>query len=684
AFIVSHFHCDPVWTNTQSGEILRSLAIVNQQLEYAAKEPRFKFILSEIDYLKPYWDLLPSKRGEIKKLEKDGRIEFTGGYSEPDEAEVGGEALLRNMLYGKILKEAYFDTNVMTDAQHDVFGHAVQMPQLLKGTGHSYAQFSRGNLTDLPTEFLWLSPDGSSILTKQIGYGGSASDASFLARDPKQYGLTSNSMFMSGGDFQEPDRTIGNRLKKSKTFDVVSGTHIDFFKAVEKELSEKGETAPMISRDHTPLLVGCYTSRIDTKFANRNLENLLADAEKFSTIDSMKTGAPYPWAELDFAWRQLLYGQHHDGLTGSDNENVNLDLLGSWRQATIVAKRKRDGALVHIASNIDTSSAAGNNVAAAPIVIFNSMNWKRTGIVEVTLKLQNPAKAFSIVDPEGKSAEFQMADSIVNLPISSAKLLLLAKDVPSMGYKVYRVVKADKFAKGVIPAFENGTSFENDLYKLEIDPGKGGGLKSIYSKKLKREFINAEVGVGNEIYAIKENGEKVESPWSLHTTGQFWRTGDYPAGSVKIERGAIRTRIIITNSPHKANVKILDGGDKLVDTRMEEVLPEIVQEIDLIKSSPRIEFSTRLIGYKAENFLFKAGFPAAIDNAAPLFEERFATVGRERNTERFLFYDFWREPGLKLGREYPTNNWAGLSPTTSFDFTNEAGAAMEQYPLYLG
>ena len=77
AFIVSHFHHDPVWTNTQAGETLRSFAIVRQDLEFAEIEPRFKFILSEVDYLKPYWDAWPRDRARILKLAREGRVEFT-------------------------------------------------------------------------------------------------------------------------------------------------------------------------------------------------------------------------------------------------------------------------------------------------------------------------------------------------------------------------------------------------------------------------------------------------------------------------------------------------------------------------------------------------------------------------------------------------------------------------------
>lgn len=684
AFIISHFHCDPVWTNTQAGEILRSFSIVHQQLEYAEQEPRFKFILSEIDYLKAYWDAYPQARARILKLAKEGRIEFTGGYCEPDEAEVSGEGLIRNFAYGKIFKESFFGTTVLTAAQHDVFGHTVDLPQILIGTGHRYAQFSRGNMTDMPMEFYWLSPDGSKILTKQIGYGGSASDASFMAGDSSFYGLTRNGMFMSGGDFAEPDRSIGFRLKNTKSYEILSGTHIDFFRSLEKDLDDKGIVAPEISRDHTPLLVGCYTSRIDTKWANRRGENLLAEAEVFSTFNSLLTGAPYPWLELDKAWRLLMFGQHHDALPGTSQENVNLDLLAGYHEAATLAQTALDRSLDGIAENIDTRSAAPKSGAPIPLVVFNSLNWDRTDPSELTVEFPKPVNAFEVVDGKGQQALFQLKSSAEKPPFSSARILVAPPVVPQTGYLVLYVVAADSFPEGAVPTKTKGTVLENGLYRIEVDPARGGGIKSLYSKKPNREFIDSSVGLGNEIFSIKENGQKVESPWSLHTTGQFWRTGDYPATEISIESGAVCSRMIVRNAPHTEKAKIYDSSDKLIDTVDEQVLPELVQEIVIYNNNPRIDFATNMNGYNAKDILFKVGFPAALPGTTPVFEERFSAVTREANTENFLFYDFWREPGIKRGREYPAYNWIDLSAAASFTFKDEAGNTVSQYPLYLG
>ena len=72
--MVPHFHYDPVWWNTQAGytsswdELVwaqerretfqhTGLALVEGHLQRARVDPAYKFVLAEVDYLKPFWDL---------------------------------------------------------------------------------------------------------------------------------------------------------------------------------------------------------------------------------------------------------------------------------------------------------------------------------------------------------------------------------------------------------------------------------------------------------------------------------------------------------------------------------------------------------------------------------------------------------------------------------------------------
>ena len=81
-----------------------------------------------------------------------------------------------------------------------------------------------------------------------------------------------------------------------------------------------------------PIYTGKDVSFIDTKQAQRIAENTLLGAEKFATMAACSAPASRREA-IDKAWRQLLFGAHHDGITGSESDQVYLDLLGGWREA---------------------------------------------------------------------------------------------------------------------------------------------------------------------------------------------------------------------------------------------------------------------------------------------------------------------------------------------------------------
>jgi alpha-mannosidase len=96
-FMVSHFHYDPVWWNTQAGYAStwddlptaaqeRRMAgqepafhLVRAHLETALKDADYKFVLAELDYLRPYWDACPQDRAALRELIADGRVELVGG-----------------------------------------------------------------------------------------------------------------------------------------------------------------------------------------------------------------------------------------------------------------------------------------------------------------------------------------------------------------------------------------------------------------------------------------------------------------------------------------------------------------------------------------------------------------------------------------------------------------------------
>ena len=59
----------------------------------------------------------------------------------------------------------------------------------------------------------------------------------------------------------------------------------------------------------------------------------MLDAERLGDRSPGWPGRRYPEASLDKAWRQLAFGAHHDAITGTEADQVYLDLLTGWREA---------------------------------------------------------------------------------------------------------------------------------------------------------------------------------------------------------------------------------------------------------------------------------------------------------------------------------------------------------------
>ena len=86
--MVCHFHYDPVWWNTQGEFTQTQLAVpgedgalpdvrsafelVRLHLAAARDDPDYKFVLAEVDYLKPYFDVHPEDRAQLRELLKAG------------------------------------------------------------------------------------------------------------------------------------------------------------------------------------------------------------------------------------------------------------------------------------------------------------------------------------------------------------------------------------------------------------------------------------------------------------------------------------------------------------------------------------------------------------------------------------------------------------------------------------
>ena len=143
--LCNHFHCDPIFTCPQSVHIAESVELARQFVDVVAEDPEFTCILSEIDYLQGWWNTYPESRTDFLRFLRENRIETSGSYSEPNENSVGGEALLRNIVYGQWWLVDCLGGCGNVYMPFDVFGHVRQLPQILHRLGFIGATWTKGS-----------------------------------------------------------------------------------------------------------------------------------------------------------------------------------------------------------------------------------------------------------------------------------------------------------------------------------------------------------------------------------------------------------------------------------------------------------------------------------------------------------------------------------------------------------
>jgi alpha-mannosidase len=664
-FYLEGFHVDPVYLQDQRGYSKVTLANMNQYVSSLKADPKYGVFLSEIDYLKPYLDTHPEDREFLRQATKDGRVGSGGAYNQFNENTIGGEAIIRNILYGQEMHKAILGRKAESLALWDVFGHAPQISQIAAKSGFTGIVWSK-KITGFQPFFYDYALDGSKLLHKRIDYAysfsgfGSGKNYTFdnfrkmtenRFKETQSFG-SSVDLRINAADFTPPWTNLaGNveKLNKNNPQIKTTGQAQDiYFQALNKEIADGKVKPPISSRDKLFFHVGVNMARSDLKIGQRLSENVTLNAEKFGSIAYL-LGAKYPDLALDKAWRQIFFGSHHDAITGTPSDSAFLDLVLGYREAIELSKGALDDSLKYISGKVDTKSKVQSlKSKAVPIIVFNPMNWKRSDVVRVK------------VEDTGVSVKNEKGEMMSRKILGQNEIEFVASDVPSVGYKTF-YVEPNPFSKlslgpglqsprPIKPEFK---TVENEFYAVKIDLNKGGTISSIYDKQAKREVIDTSRGnFGNEIASLKEELTKknvIYPAWEMWTTGEKKFSTEKPA------------KVISANN----NEIILEGE-----------LPNMQkfrQTIILRNGIKRIDFKTELVDYKGYNELFTVNFPLNLTGGALVTDDRFGTVVRN-GSKGFLDFRTNTDKLVSGSPVYSVNNWAEYGTTLNLNFVSEPPA----------
>ncbi|HEV7652147.1 MAG TPA: NEW3 domain-containing protein [Actinophytocola sp.] len=675
--LVSHFHYDPVWWNTQAAYTVtwdqldfpgshrgaRQLAgfdLVRAHLDLALAEPAYRFVLAEVDYLKPYWDTYPADRAVLRRLIAQGRVEVMGGtYNEPNTNLTDPETTIRNFVHGMGFQRDVLGADPATAWQLDAFGHDPAFPGFAADAGLTSTSWARGPFhqwgpmlgngdptrMQFPSEFEWVSPSGRGLLTSYMTdhYGSgwamdsapdlhAAGEAAYrLFRELKKVATTRQVMLPVGGDYTPPNKWItdvhhdwGRRYIWPR---FVCSLPRDFFAGVRAELADRGEEPTPQTRDMNPIYTGKDVSYIDTKQAQRAAEAAVLEAEPFAVFASLLAGSSYPDAALAKAWVQLAYGAHHDGITGSESDQVYLDLLTSWRDAHDLAAEVRDNALAVLSARVAVPGPG------RPVVVWNSLNHPRTDLV--TVRLDEPLLGVAVTDDAGRAVPALVEHR-------GHSVTFRATDVPPLGWRAYRVEPAARDDQGWVAA--DGVTIESERFRVTVDPGRGGGVASLLDRD--HELI-ASGRVGNELAVYEEYADHPtfgEGPWHVLPRGPVVTSASGQA-AVSVERGPIGERVTVSG---------------------EVGTVRYTQTITVWPGIDRVDCTTTVDEFTGSDQLLRVRWPCPVPGALPVSEVGNAVVGRGFG---LIDVDSAQHPWTL---DNPAHTWFGLSSAAALRLADGA------------
>ncbi|MBN2570836.1 MAG: hypothetical protein JXA68_01800 [Ignavibacteriales bacterium] len=169
--VISNTHWDREWRFPFQRTRQNLVDMIDETLRILKTEPRYRafHLDSQSIVLKDYLEIRPHKVQEIKRFVKEGRLLIGPWYILPEEFQVGGENLIRNLLLGHKTCNQYGGVSKIGYSPFS-WGQISQLPQIYDQFNIDVIMFYRGvNSLDSPkSEFLWEGADGTRKITSRF------------------------------------------------------------------------------------------------------------------------------------------------------------------------------------------------------------------------------------------------------------------------------------------------------------------------------------------------------------------------------------------------------------------------------------------------------------------------------------------------------------------------------------
>lgn len=423
------------------------------------------------------WDLVritePEAYATFKKMFADqsdsGRIEYVNpGYGQSYLYTSSGESMIRQLSYGMQKVKEHFPEAIFTTYSSEEPCFTSALPQVLLSFGFKYASLKNPNTCwggytrAFGGELVqWQGPDGSRLPTvprysteKLVANSTWQTTAWNNGKAYIQSALAAGIRHPVGMCLQDAGWRGGPWLQDKVQYETwrhYIGRIADRQAATLWKLSQEDIQVSLV-----------WGAQVLQRIAQqvRSAENRLAAAEKYAAIRTLYDHQPWPQQSLDTAWKSLLLAQHHDCWIVPYNGRKGdqwIDKVKRWTDMTLA---------------VSDSILQQDDIVDTGIRIVNTTAHHR--------------------------------EEWMVVPDRSGKPLVFKASVPPMGYRIYQPQEATEKTAAVkqhrqLP--DGRYRIETDLYRVVIDPAKGGVITSLVSKAQgNREMVDTKHARGfNEL-----------------------------------------------------------------------------------------------------------------------------------------------------------------------------------------
>ncbi|WP_188758206.1 polysaccharide lyase family protein [Edaphobacter acidisoli] len=592
-YLAPHIHLDVGYSDYQAKVAAIHSHAIDEAMEMTAAHPDFRFSLDGMWPLEQFMKTrTPGQRARAIDAIKKQQLFVPANYANLLTGFPTVETLIRSLYPSADFSRDHgtaFNYATITDVPSWSWSYAsvlaaAGVDELLGGSNNYRAPVLLQGRLNEDSPIWWEGPDGGKVLLwysrhyqqmemlfqrKPVLAAGRDTVPLFLQMYERP-GYRADAAIIYGTQVENSDLVAAQAELAEKWNAEYAYPRIEysgFHDALAKIAKQFGDDIPVMHGDGGPYWEDGIASDAYYAAMERQNESRAPSAEKLATLSTVVNPLlAADKAGLDAMWRNMvLMDEHTWDSYNSVSQPASREAQEQLRikdQYAVNAKAQVDWLAKNSMAAIVNSIAAGRG----SLVVFNTLNWKRSGPVFVDVD-----ESDEIVDAAtGAVAPMEVLSNHNGLN----HVRFVAEDVPAVGYKVYTVRKGQKTLLHVTDQKLDSTVMESPYYRVTLD-ATSGAVRSVYDKELKRELVNQQAAYRFGQYLYVTGADK-----GPNTVLQYSPVAPKPQLEVHPASGGSLVSVVRTPEGWVARMKSSD-----VNT------PEIVSEVRLFDHEKKIEFT---------------------------------------------------------------------------------------------